>query len=85
MHANSHHRPLLFVTVALQRGVATAAAVGPAQAHHLSLRLNIVSENVASLSSTVPDNSPGANRTGDTHSRRLALPTSSGNLITELD
>ncbi|GJX32083.1 hypothetical protein Tco_0241938 [Tanacetum coccineum] len=42
MHANSHHRPLLFVTVTLQRGVATAAAVGPAQAHHLSLRLNSV-------------------------------------------
>ncbi|GJU25048.1 hypothetical protein Tco_1163669 [Tanacetum coccineum] len=40
MHANSHHRPLLVVTVALQRGVATAAAVGPAQVHHLSLRLN---------------------------------------------
>ncbi|GKA09935.1 hypothetical protein Tco_0689368 [Tanacetum coccineum] len=42
MHANSHHKPLLVVTVALQRGVATAAAVGPAQVHHLSLRLNRV-------------------------------------------
>ncbi|GJX71319.1 non-LTR retroelement reverse transcriptase-like protein [Tanacetum coccineum] len=32
MRANSHHRPLLVAAVALQRGVATAAAVGPAQA-----------------------------------------------------
>ncbi|GJS61143.1 hypothetical protein Tco_0655927 [Tanacetum coccineum] len=35
MDANSHHRPLLVVTVALQRGVATTAAVGPAQVGHL--------------------------------------------------
>ncbi|GJY05268.1 hypothetical protein Tco_0371208 [Tanacetum coccineum] len=32
MRANSHHRPLLVAAVALQRGVATTAAVGPAQA-----------------------------------------------------
>ncbi|GJX46200.1 hypothetical protein Tco_0271390 [Tanacetum coccineum] len=32
MRANSHHRPLLVAAVALQIGVATAAAVGPAQA-----------------------------------------------------
>ncbi|GJT30166.1 hypothetical protein Tco_0910441 [Tanacetum coccineum] len=31
MHANSHHRPLLVVTVVLQRRVATTAAVRPAQ------------------------------------------------------
>ncbi|GJZ25280.1 hypothetical protein Tco_0562739 [Tanacetum coccineum] len=31
MRANSHHRPLLVAAVALQIGVATAAAVGPAQ------------------------------------------------------
>ncbi|GJR10211.1 hypothetical protein Tco_0792863 [Tanacetum coccineum] len=32
MRANSHHRLLLVAAVALQRGVATAAAVGPTQA-----------------------------------------------------
>ncbi|GJV16147.1 hypothetical protein Tco_1361470, partial [Tanacetum coccineum] len=32
MRANSHHRPLLVVAVALQIGMATTAAVGPAQA-----------------------------------------------------
>ncbi|GJZ21630.1 hypothetical protein Tco_0558669 [Tanacetum coccineum] len=32
MCANNHHRPLLVAAVALQIGVATAAAVGPAQA-----------------------------------------------------
>ncbi|GJR64570.1 hypothetical protein Tco_0010635 [Tanacetum coccineum] len=39
MRANSHHRPLLVAAVALQRGVATAAAVGPAQARPYSRRL----------------------------------------------
>ncbi|GJU56816.1 putative reverse transcriptase domain-containing protein [Tanacetum coccineum] len=32
MRANSHHRPLLVTAIALQIGVATAAAVGPTQA-----------------------------------------------------
>ncbi|GJR17612.1 hypothetical protein Tco_0966139, partial [Tanacetum coccineum] len=32
MRANSHHRPLLVAAIALQIGVATVAAVGPAQA-----------------------------------------------------
>ncbi|GJY86734.1 hypothetical protein Tco_0500760 [Tanacetum coccineum] len=37
MRANSHHRPLLVAAVALQIGVATAAAVGPAQARPSSV------------------------------------------------
>ncbi|GJZ55742.1 hypothetical protein Tco_0610935 [Tanacetum coccineum] len=41
MRANSHHRPLLVAAVALQRGVATAAAVGPAQARSYYLGNNI--------------------------------------------
>ncbi|GKA26038.1 putative nucleotidyltransferase, ribonuclease H [Tanacetum coccineum] len=32
MHANSHHRPLLVAAVELQIGMATTAAIGPAQA-----------------------------------------------------
>ncbi|GJW31234.1 hypothetical protein Tco_0051266 [Tanacetum coccineum] len=41
MRANSHHRPLLVAAVALQIGVATTAAVGPAQARPSSIGIDI--------------------------------------------